>query len=254
MSSQASNWSRVAENYEVDFIDPYSSGVRNPLPAVLERMANEGSSVTADLGCGTGPLLPYLARHFATVYAVDFAAEMLRRARERCRTLTNITYLEQPLTDLGNLTGQLDVAVAVNSLVMPDLLELETCLQQIHDSLRPGGRLLAVLPAIDAVHYCTMLLMDRALAAGKPLDAARRNAAFFGDHALYDFAFGQFFYKGLEQHFWQPFEIEYRLRRANFGAIEMAKLELPWDQFTCGDDLKDEAPPWDWFVQAVRER
>jgi hypothetical protein len=106
---------------------------------------------------------------------------------------------------------------------------------------------------MDAVHYYTMLLVDRALAAGKPLAAARKNAAHHAEHELYDFAFGQFRYKGLEQHFWQPFEIGYRLRRAGFGKVRRARVRLSWQQLACGNELKDQPPPWDWFVSAVRD-
>src|SRR5205807_2217458 len=100
-----------------------------------------------------------------------------------------------------------------------------------------------------AVHYYTMLLMDRALARGLPPATARKNAAHQGEHELYDFAFGQFRYEGLEQHFWQPFEVRYRLRRAGFRHVRLAKVLLSWEQLG-GRDLKDQPPPWDWFVQA----
>src|SRR5207253_4263042 len=116
--------------------------------------------------------------------------------------------------------------------------------------LRPGGMVLGIGPDMDAVHYFTMLLVDRALAAGKPFEVARKNAAHFNDHSLYDFAFGQFRYRGLEQHFWQPFEVRYRLRRAGFGTIRLARVLLSWDQFACADDLRSYTPPWDWFFQA----
>src|SRR3712207_5105020 len=119
MTSQKHFWSQAADGYEADFIDPYRADVHNPLLPALERLAGEGARVAADLGCGTGPLLPFLSRNFATVYAVDFAPAMLRRARERCTGLKNIVFLEQRLTALEDLAGRVDVAVAVNSLVMP---------------------------------------------------------------------------------------------------------------------------------------
>ncbi len=251
MVEQAEAWSRVAADYEREFIDPYRPDVRSPLSGAVRRLAEGGAAVAADLGCGTGPLLPLLAGHFRAVYAVDFAPGMLGRARQRAAGLTNVTFLERPLTDLGCLAGQVDVAVAVNSLVLPDVRRLEEALRQVRAVLRPGGRLLGIVPGMDAVHYYTMLLLDRALATGMPVDAARRNAAEHAEHALYDFAFGEFRYRGLEQHFWQPFEVGYRLRRAGFGRVRVAKVLLAWEQFRCGGELSAYPPPWDWFFEAT---
>jgi SAM-dependent methyltransferase len=250
MTRQDQFWSKAAGSYEADFIDPYRPDVRSPLLRTLRRLADPAGGVVADLGCGIGPLLPFLAENFRTVYAVDFAEGMLARARQRCAGLKNVSFLQRGLTDLAPLTGKLDVAVAINSLVLPDIPDLEEALRQIHASLKPGGRFLAILPAMDAVHYYTMLLLDRALASGKPPAAARKNAAHHAEHELYDFAFGQFRFKGLEQHFWQPFEIGYRLKRAGFVKVRRARVRLSWRQLACGSELKDQPPPWDWFVSA----
>jgi SAM-dependent methyltransferase len=233
----------------MEFVDPYRADVRNPLMKELRGLADPGK-VVADLGCGIGPLLPFLSENFRLVFAVDFAEGMLKRARERARGLANVTFLQQRFTDLSPLHGKLDLAIAINSLILPDVTELEASLREIHACLLPGGTLLAIVPAMDAVHYHTMLLLDRALAAGKPLEAARKNAALFADHAGYDFAFGQYRFGGLEQHFWQPFEIGYRLRRAGFRSVRQARVLLSWEQLACADDLKVLPPPWDWFVRA----
>jgi SAM-dependent methyltransferase len=156
------------------------------------------------------------------------------------------------LTDLGELAKKIDVAVAVNSLVLPDPAALDAALQSIHATLREGGHFLGIVPAMDAVHYFTMLLLDRARQTGMPADKARQNAAHHAEHELYDFAFGTFRFKGLEQHFWQPFEVRYRLRGAGFHRIRMAKVQLSWQQFGCPRDLGDHPPPWDWFFHAQR--
>ena len=82
---------------------------------------------------------------------------------------------------------------------MPDRRDLDAALRQVRQVLQPGGVFLGIVPAMDAVHYYTILLLDRALAAGKPPEVARKNAAHFNDHAAYDFAFGQFRFQGIEQ-------------------------------------------------------
>jgi SAM-dependent methyltransferase len=247
--SQAEAWSRAAADYESEFVDPYLPEVRNPLRDALAALADKGRTA-ADLGCGLGPLLPLLAERFQWVHAVDFAAGMLERARERCAGLQNIEFWQRRFTGLRELRGCIDVAVAVNSLILPDLNELERALRSVRRLLRPEGRLLGIVPALDGVHYFTMLLVDRARRAGMPIEKARQNAAHHAEHALYDFAFGEFRYQGLVQHFWQPFEVRYRLRRAGFGRVRLAKVHLSWQQFGCARDLGHLPPPWDWFFEA----
>lgn len=252
MTDQSLAWSNAAQRYEQEFIDPYVPGARNPTRAVLARLAAPGGRVVADLGCGIGPLLPFLAEHFGQVLAVDFAEGMLARAVERCSGLANVTFFRRSLSELSDLPGPVDVAVAVNSLVQPDLAELEKCLAAVHALLRPGGTFVGVVPAMDSVHYLTMLLLDRARRAGMPTRAARKNAGLHAEHELYDFAFSEFRYRELVQHFWQPFEVPYRLRRAGFRRVRLAKVALSWDQFSGGKDLAAHPPPWDWFFQSEK--
>jgi SAM-dependent methyltransferase len=251
MPDQSHFWSQAAARYEQDFIDPYLPDGRNPLRAAVAALAEPKRGVVADLGCGIGPLLPFLAKHFHRVVAVDFAEGMLARAREASSGLKNVEFLRRGLTDLSDLKGRLDVAVAVNSVVMANPDDLEVALESIRATLKPGGHFLGIVPAMDAVHYFTMLLVDRARARGIPPGKARQNAAHHGEHDYYDFAFGDFHFQGLQQHFWQPFEVRYRLKRAGFRRVRLTKVLLSWSQFgPAAPDLKDQAPPWDWFFRA----
>jgi SAM-dependent methyltransferase len=226
--------------------------VRSPLLQTLAALADPKGGTAADFGCGVGPLLPFLAGHFRRVIAVDFAEGMLARARKRCAGLVNVEFSRRSFTDLTALAGQVDVAVAVNSLVLSDVGELEKALRGMRDCLKPGGCLVGIVPAMDAVHYFTMLLLDRARLAGMPPEKARQNAAHHAEHHFYDFAFGGFKFQGLDQHFWQPFEVRYRLQRTGFRRVRLAKVNLSWSQFGCAKDLGDQPPPWDWFFQAER--
>lgn len=250
MTNQADHWSEAARVYEREYVDPYRPDVRNPLWAALRALRGTKKQTAADLGCGIGPLLPTLAGRFRRVVAVDFAAGMLARAQQNCRDLANVEFLQCSLTDLGSLHGQVHVAVAINSLVMPQLADLEASLMQARAVLQPGGVLFGIVPGMDAVHYLTMLFVDRARATGMPPLAARKNAAHHAEHDGYDFAFGQYRHGDLEQHFWQPFEVRYRLHRAGFTKVRLARVWLPWTQFVAGSEFKGQAPPWDWFFEA----
>src|ERR1043166_8082212 len=252
MSNQDRHWSKVAASYEKEFIDPYLPDVRNPLKKYLGDHGGP-TKVVADLGCGIGPLLPLLSQHYRKVYAVDFASGMLDRARKAAAGLANVEFIQARLTDL-RLPERVDMAVAVNSLVMPDVggRDLDRSLKRIRAVLKPHGRLVGIVPAIDAAHYYTMLLLDRALDSSKPPAAAHKNAAHLADHADFNFAFGDFAYQGLEQHFWQPFEVRYRFERARLQVIRLRKLHLSWQQFAGAAELKKYKAPWDWLFLASR--
>jgi SAM-dependent methyltransferase len=250
MNDQAAAWGRAAAIYEREFVDPNLPEVDNPVRAALTALARRGARVVADLGCGIGPLLPLLAERFQTVYAVDFAEGMLARARENVAGSKNVVFVERPLQDLTPLHGGLDVAVAVNSLVMPDVRDIDRSLDEVRRCLKPDGVFLGILPAMDAVHYQTMLLLDVALARGQPLDAARKHAAALNDHRDYDFAFGQCRFHGIEQHFWQPFEIRHRFGKAGLRLTRLKKVHLAWRQFAGSRELTKHPPPWDWFFAA----
>src|SRR5688572_23891968 len=120
MPSQDHFWSLAARSYEKDFIDPYRQDVANPLLKFLERLVNP-KKTAADLGCGIGPLLPHLAPRFAQVHAVDFAAGMLERAKQKAAKFTNIQFHHASFLNLEPLYHKVDIALAVNSLVLPEV-------------------------------------------------------------------------------------------------------------------------------------
>jgi SAM-dependent methyltransferase len=250
LQNQDRQWSRHAARYDELFVDPYDPAVESPLRNALEAISDPSNKTVADLGCGTGPLLPYLAQRFHRVIALDFAPGMLERARERLRSdaISRVTFLTRPMHQLADLAGQLDVAIAVNSLVMPDIRLIDRTLQSIRASLRPGGHFLGVVPSIDTIYYHLMVLMDQSISQGLETKEAKRLAGLHAERRYYDFAFGEFRFGGLKQKFWQPFELEYRLQKAGFTSTTLGKVFYPWDENLPGDDtLVGFSRSWDWF-------
>lgn len=80
IDNQAEHWSRQAVRYDELFLDPYGQDVVNPLWRAMEAIPGAVRKTVADLGCGTGTLLPYLVERFESVIAIDFAPGMLAYA------------------------------------------------------------------------------------------------------------------------------------------------------------------------------
>ncbi len=254
LHNQDRHWSRVAERYDEVFLDPYAPGVENPLWAALDSVSDAAHKTVADLGCGTGPLLPRLIERFNRVIALDFAPDMIERAKERVglKAGDRVAFLQRPMHELDDLVGQIDLAVAVNSLVMPDVRVIDRTLRAVRASLRPGGQFLGIVPSIDAIAYHAMLLMDHALDRGMTLKEAERLTSLQIERQYYDFAFGRFRFQGLRQKFWYPFDVEYRFSKAGFTGISLRKVLYPWDENLAGSSELGSLPrSWDWFFQVI---
>jgi SAM-dependent methyltransferase len=252
LQGQDRQWSRHAVRYDELFLDAFHPGVENPLLARLAQVAEPERKTVIDLGCGTGPLLPYLVGRFGRVIALDFAPGMIERARRRLGAdADRVTFATRAMHELDDFAGQIDVAVAVNSLVMPDVRVIDRTLAAIRASLRADASFLGVVPSMDAIHYHTMLLMETALERGQTPEEAERSAAFHAEHAHYDFAFGRFSFQGLRQKFWQPFEIKHRMTKAGFASVELDHVLYPWDDSLAGSaDLAQYPRSWDWSFLA----
>jgi ArsR family transcriptional regulator len=96
--------------------------------------------VAADLGTGTGSLLPQLAHHLEAVWAVDSSAGMLRRAAERVGALgiDNVRFVRGDLERVPLGSACVDGAVA--NMVLHHLADPEAALREMARVLRDNGR------------------------------------------------------------------------------------------------------------------
>ena len=130
----------------------------------------------ADIGTGTGYLLPSLAEHFRRVIAVEPAPAMLECARQRVTDhgAKNVTYHHGDLGSLPIRDRACDLAVAC--LVLHHVPEPDGALGEIHRILRPSGRILIVEQRIHENQAFHEMMQDRWWGFD-PADLVRRMSA-----------------------------------------------------------------------------
>jgi ArsR family transcriptional regulator len=100
--------------------------------------------IVADIGTGTGYMLPVLAGAFRKVIAVDPVPEMLEVARARCRaeSIKNVTFRKGDVGHLPIENAAVDLALAV--LVLHHVPVPADALRELGRVVKPAGRILIV--------------------------------------------------------------------------------------------------------------
>lgn len=92
-----------------------------------------------DLGCGGGIYSKVFALSGAThVTAMDFSAEMLKGAKENCKDLDNITFVQGSALETNLNEQQFDILL--ERALIHHITDLEVCFQEANRVLKPNGR------------------------------------------------------------------------------------------------------------------
>lgn len=130
---QADDWDTLRQ----DLFDA-SAGFASLAPLVRPNL------VVADIGTGTGGMLPYLGEISAKILAVDLSPGMLRRARVKARALglEHVEFLQGDLASLPIDTASVDAAFA--SLVLHHAPRPAAAIAEMTRIVRPGGSVVIV--------------------------------------------------------------------------------------------------------------
>lgn len=248
MDAQA--WDRIAGSYFEEISTPFQAEVVNPLIGYLDELSDREQMTVADLGCGIGNLLPFLAERFKKVFAVDFSEKMLRTAQKNCPH-ENIQFRRQSLTDLSVLHDQLDVVVTVNSVLSPSLDEVDQILTEMAACLKPGGLLAGIFPSMESVIYESGLILDREREQSTSEAEALRRAQRKARRNCYDFIAGLYTEGEDRQKFYYSFELRRRLQKAGFKGLQFGKVLYPWCEEEGDAAFAAEPRLWDWFVRGT---
>lgn len=248
-------WEKIAETYDCNVLSPLIPGVYNPLYEWIRRLEEEYRHTVADVGCGTGRLLPFLGKNFEKVWGIDWSHNMLLIAKARSAIYPNIRLIQMDMRNLAALKTEFDVILSINSILIPDDREIIAILRNIWSSLRINGLLAAIFPSLDAVLHQRDIMISSYV---KGENLSRRQAtmkadAYFVVKNKLNRVTRMYADDGVHlQRFFTPEDITSFLNANAFSILEFRKLLYPWKltrKYGYGY-FPGQPEIWDWFVIA----
>jgi ubiquinone/menaquinone biosynthesis C-methylase UbiE len=249
-------WDRVAtkKKYFSAVVSPWDKGVLNPLGDAVRAVPAHQRGAAIDLGTGIGNGVPMLAQGFGRVVAIDYAPKMVAAARKRHGHLKNVTFAVADMRKLGLYRNRFDVAVAVNSVLLPSNGDVTRMLRETYRTLKPGGFFFGVFPSLESEAYIALLTFEREHRDLKDERRAWARTEQLIDRDRIDFLRGTVGRSAVTQKFYFRFELIRRLQLAGFRDIKVGKVVYPWRLLDDPDARAFRGNPgfWDWFVAARR--
>lgn len=243
-------WDSYASVYHDYIISPLNKDVENPLISEVRRDDSSNNLVVADIGTGIGDLLPLLSKNFKKVYAIDFSDEMLKLAKSKNKEYDNILFRKKDIRKLTSLGINIDVAIAVNSILSPSFKDVDKSFSEIYATLNREGKLMAIFPAMEATLHYFMLIYEKEYGKLRNEKKALSQAKRQGERSKYDLIRCTYEDAHGKQKLYYRFELKNRLKKAGFKNICIKKVFYPWEDN--GDFKSFEGKPkmWDWYVTA----
>ena len=239
-------WDKLTNKYFEEILSPFAKGVDSPIYRTIKSIKNKNKVI--DIGTGLGVLVPFLSKNFKQVVAIDFSEKMIKNAKKKNKQ-NNVTFLVKDMTKLKEFYNTFNVAVSINSIIMPSLVDVKKTFQEVYNILKPNGILIGVFPAIESESYEALLTFEREFKKTKDEEKAINNThRLIGDN--YDYLTGVINYKGKQKHYYK-FELDYRLKQIGFNNIKISKVLYPWKVYG-GGIFRNKPGIWDWFVIAKK--
>ena len=133
-------WNKISPVYDL-FENVYNGKVYKGTGEKVAEYIDKTDDVL-ECACGTGAITKSIAPNCKSLIASDFAEEMLKRAKRKCRKYGNVSFQFADITDLKFNNGSFDKAVAGN--VVHLLPEPRKALKELERVVKPGG--LIIIP------------------------------------------------------------------------------------------------------------
>lgn len=244
-------WNSLASGFDNHVFEIVHSDMHGILKEQVGLVA-KGNKTAADLGCGTGSLLPHLCSKFKTVYAVDFAARILSVAKQR-NDSANVQYLTHNLAGVNPLPFTVDVTFSVNSLICTSNSKRQNIAQSIWRATKKNGLCVVVVPSMESViHTYQALVRCKVRNETDHRHAIRTMDRLYKKEVLSSVD-GVVSIGGTPTKCYTREEITIFLSDIGFTIERVLRVEYPWTEILDNTPRWLKEPyPWDWCILGRR--
>ena len=101
---------------------------------------------------------------------------MIETATAQAKDFPNVSLFVRDGRDLHEFHNQFDVAVTVNSILLPKVKDCEKMIQEAYNLLKDGGIILGIFPAMESHLYRALLIQEKTLDDGETEEIATQKA------------------------------------------------------------------------------
>lgn len=239
------DWDDVAATFEQEILSVPKHDRRKRIAQCVKKHANPAGTA-GDIGCGIGRTIALLAENFGTVQAADISSRCIARAERLNAPYGNVRYhhadLAQPLP-----FRPVDFALCINVLLTAPRTKRQTMLANLCATVKPGGHLLLVVPALESALYASHRLVQLYESKGMKPAVAQRKAG--RDTTRLDM--GIVVAGGTPTKHFIKEELADLLLQHGMEAPDIKKIDYPWS-FALEEAPYNMAPPlpWNWMAVA----
>ncbi|HTQ13540.1 MAG TPA: class I SAM-dependent methyltransferase [Rhizomicrobium sp.] len=228
-------WNRLAKKFESEACDisREESGAQVGRYVALAKIPRRGAML-ADLGCGVGTFIARYGARFSRVAGVEYAGDIVARARERCAHVDNVTWHATGIVRAARRIGRrAHLTVCMNVITSSNAATRAALWRSLAAVTRRGGHALVVVPSLESDDMVEQTADPGRRRRRRRRGLVRRSGA-------------------LQKHFTRD-ELIAALARAGFKPRRIGRARYPWSiEGMRETPRRRKNRPWDWIVLAKR--
>lgn len=227
-------WNLHAHEFEDAICDVTADETNNQLARFVRAARLPSHPLLVDLGCGVGSFVQKFGDRFSEVIAVDFAARIIARAKDRCTDRSGVTWMVADIASAFKIIGtRADLTVCMNVITSPSPAKrkaLWTCLAKV---TKRRGYALIVVSSLESNRMVEQryLRQNRRLAS-KSNGLVRREDSW-------------------QKHF-ERTELVTTLAHHGFTVSRLGRVAYSWAHEGLRNSRGAKTQPWDWICLAQR--